>query len=196
MDDFINILTLVLNWPVILGGLVLFILLKFKSELRTYVFSRVTEIQYKDLIIKFSKQVVEQKEEALKAKEISEKIGVEEIIRIEDKVEVIKFEVIWEKIFRSQIELLEHLSKNDDKLTNLRTFYNEFLARLEKRLPSIKTVYEDRFSFNEYIGFLFANKLIEVKEYNRLESIITITSLGRNFLNYARELDYKNIKFL
>ena len=61
MDKFIEILKIILSWPVVVFFLFILLFLKFKDEIKQ-ILKTISEIKYKDLVITLRKENLELKE--------------------------------------------------------------------------------------------------------------------------------------
>lgn len=106
-----------------------------------------------------------------KAKEYIEKEILPIIIKLEKKI---RFERIWNIIFGGQLEILQAVSSNAKPGSVLLSIYNSKITKYPW-LPHP--------TFISYIGYLINEKLIE-KHPGETEDTFSITTLGKEFLNY------------
>jgi hypothetical protein len=100
------------------------------------------------------------------------------------------FERTWVVIFRSQIEILEHLSNQKDKPATLNYLFN-FYANAARVSPILLN-----YSYKDYMEFLELSNLVrlEVKGKDLMNPDVVITPLGDEFLIYLKSAGYnKNV---
>lgn len=177
-------LQVILGWPVVCLVLGLLFLLLFKQSISD-LFRRIFEGEAYGVRFKASNSS-EQNIETTKKPQLTTQDEFEKYIKEntkEVKEELFRyfngywFERTFNRIYGTQIDLLEHLVNNGnqgDKYINLMGFYNEFIkrSRFTTQLP-------------DYIRFLIEMRLIEVIGEGS-ESTVKITPHGINFISYIR----------
>ena len=92
-----------------------------------------------------------------------------------------KFQKLRFVIFESQVQLLEHVRERTDRARNLYMFYQKFLNDLPSNLRQSA---KQKYTFDVYLKFLSVRDLIAIREDDLENPEISITTLGKQFLNF------------
>lgn len=206
----------VLSWPVAVMVLVLYFLIKFKKPIKTFL-NRVQKGEVFGVKLELGQMDQQKAVEAVASvvpildgiqapstdKSLQDsasdnaKIVIDSFLAnptqtAEGVVIMAKnymFERVYNSIFGTQIELLEHLAGKGDKgdsYKNLFSFYQTFTKQLDPTPPTI--------TYDAYLDFLKNMILIE-KSSQTDGHIFQITELGVEFLSYLKTqygLTYKH----
>ncbi len=181
-DILVRSLEYILSWPVAILIVGLCFFYKFKLAIEGFL-NRMTEATFPGGCIKAINPQEQQQVETL----INPKNEQEWILWVKQNpeqmhkycVEIsnqLKYERIMNIIYGTQIRLLENLekkSKYGESIQNLQSYYVEFQRLGNNHITR----------FDEYLGFLQASNLIEIKE-----NMAILTTVGQNFLIYIRSI--------
>jgi len=174
-----------LAWPVIILILVVIFLKWFKAPITDFIKRLVKVEAYGSRAVAISPS--EQQKKAKETLQTKSKSDIENNFRDNPNLVVAEysrlfnwyvFEHVFNIIFGTQIDLLEHLSNKGDKgekYINLAGFYNEFVGRAGT------TSYQ----MNDYLGFLIIYKFL-IYEGEGSELNVKITPYGVDFLSYIK----------
>ena len=181
----LSYIQVLLNWPFLGACLIFTFILIFKEQIGDFL-SRLVSGKIGGFAVEATKPVKQEKvikEDKIKnpkdrAIEYMKNYPEEAFKEYVHTYNAYFFERIFNIIFGSQINLLEHLDNKKDKKEkwiNLITFYNNFM---------MKTV-PPRVTFNQYLGFLESCKFIKITSREN-ENIVEIIPYGLNFLLYIK----------
>ncbi len=185
MEYTIEILKIIISWPLAVFILGLFFIFTFKSPISDF-FRRIVRGEAYGVRIEASAPTEQQKAVG-ETQKYPSKDEIEKYVA-ENPTQVIRdylrlsngyhFERAYNLIYGTQLDVLEDLEKKGsegEKYINLINFYNEF----QRRSNLQSTQYAD------YLGFLGSMKFIEYKGSDT-DLTVHITPFGVNFLSYIR----------
>lgn len=188
-DLAVQILRILISWPVVIGSLGLVFLLRHKEAISDLV-KRLSELAFPGGSVAFAKPDQQSHSPTPTLEEVTRKVTGERDAAYQAAVGFAKwwwFEKVWNLIYKSQIAILEAIAPVATGSIRWMDLYNRFYLPVAAANPGFSA-----YPFPQYMAFLgsTAGFIAWDLSVDAQNPPVALTPLGREFLQYMASQGY------